>query len=318
MAHASPASAASVPSPQMDEEKRYAEKLQQLSRFITPLQNMIERIEQDTVGHNKNEELKKEVLKIKRLLDIISNPHSIGKEKIQVRMDLLLRCEQVLEKMDFKQRPVGTAVSDHQPTHVQQPVPQNISSNICQPLLDAITANIKKPHFQSTLARTFSPAAAALGIIPTNSTTSSQKSESLIQDDKLIKSESISEEISCKSVLEGEIARLDPKFKVEEDLLSHPASDSTQLVINLDSLDLPYVPAIVVRVPSSYPTSPPVFLPENSSNYSVGEDDSFFCRIDSLFRNNCQRLPCPHSLTSLLQTWEQSVRQACSASLLSV
>ena len=313
MSHASPTAA---PSPQSEEQKRYAEKLQQLSKFIDPLRKMIDRIERDDVGQNKNE-----VNKIKRLLDIISDPMSFGKG---VNLETLLKCEQVLEKMDFRLKPsVMHVASDqqHQQLHMQQhQIPASVpSSNICQPLMDAIYANIKKPHFQSTLARTFSPAAAALGIIQTNSTIPSFRSDIVSEsiESQLLRQQEDTDghETGSKSVLEGEIARLDPKFKVEEDVLSHPFSRSTQLIVNLDTLDLPHVPPLVVRIPESYPSQPPrlVYVSENSQH--VRDEDNFFGRVESLFRVNCQKLASSHSLTSLLQTWEQSVRQACSASL---
>lgn len=311
MSHASPAAA---PSPQSEEQKRYAEKLQQLSKFIDPLRKMIERIERDDVGQNKNE-----VNKIKRLLDIISDPMSFGKG---VNLETLLKCEQVLEKMDFRLKPSvmhAPADQQHQQSHMpQHPNPPPVSSsNICQPLMDAIYANIKKPHFQSTLARTFSPAAAALGIIQTNSTISSFRSDIISEaiESQLMRQQEAADrqEASSKNILEGEIARLDSKFKVEEDILSHPCSKSTQLIVNLDSLDLPHVPPLVVRIPENYPSQPPVYVPEHG--FHSGDEDNFFRRVESLFLVNCQKLAASHSLTSLLQTWEQSVRQACSASL---
>lgn len=306
MSHASPSAA---PSPQSEEQRRYAEKLQQLSKFIDPLRKMIERIERDDMGQNKNE-----VTKIKRLLDIISDPQSFGRG---VTLETLLKCEQVLEKMDFKLKPAMHAVSEP-PAHMQPMHQQSVtSSNVCQPLVDAILANIKKPHFQSTLSRTFSPAAAALGIIQTNSNISSFRSDIASEsvESRMVRrqEELDGQESSSKDILEGEIARLDPKFKVEEDVLSHPASKSTQLIVNLDSLDLPYVPPLVVRIPESYPSQPPVYLTEDG--HAVDCEDNFFSRIDWLFKCNCEKLAASHSLTSLLLTWEQSVRQACSASL---
>lgn len=306
--HSSPAGA---PSPQSEEQRRYAEKLQQLSKFIDPLRKMIERIERDDVGQNKNE-----VTKIKRLLDIISDPMSFGKG---VTLDTLLKCEQVLEKMDFRHKSSAHGSGDQQQHNVQHhQIPTAVSSsNICQPLMDAIYANIKKPHLQSTLARTFAPAAAALGIIQTNATIPTFRSD-IISDSiesQLVRQQEATDgqEIDSKNVLEGEIARLDSRFKVEEDVLSHPFSKSTQIIVNLDSLDLPNVPPLVVRIPECYPSQPPVYVSE--SHQYVRNEKSFFTRVDSLFKLNCQKLAPTHSLTSLLQTWEQSVRQACTASL---
>ena len=303
MAHASPAA---VPSPQSEEQRRYAEKLQQLSCYIDPLRKMIEQIERDEKAtQNKNE-----VAKIKRLLDIISDPHSFGRG---VTLETLLKCEQVLERMDFKPKSVPPELQQQPAMHAHTAAQP--SANVCQPLVDAIQANIKKPHLQSTLARTFSPAAAALGIVRSNACISSFRSDivSEAQETRVSREQEEAESQEWKDdsrrVLEGEIARLDPKFKVEEDVLSHPSSRSTQLLVSLDSLDLPYVPPLVVRIPSDYPSRSPTHVVDGSLTRE--RQDNLFTRIESLFQRNSQKLAPSHSLTCLLQTWEQSVRQAC-------
>ena len=342
-----------VASPQNEEHKMKLQKLAQLAKFIDPLKNMIEKIEISEDIHN-NQQNKKEVAKIKHLLEIISEPSSVGR----VTLDTLIKCENVLVKMDLKvPRPSlqdsmnGNQSLQQMLRHDPQPAPQTSvtsSTNICQPLLDVITANLKKPGFQATLSRTFSPAAAALGIIPTNSTismfrtslpelidhnSSSNSSMSPPTKKKRKNSHDSSEDSdsdqNSKCVLEGEIARLDPKFKVEEDPLSHPGSRSTQVLVYLDSPDLPYVPPITVRIPDSYPSQPPSLVMDNplvfsltstlfdvSSGSSVDSEadsgDNFFNRVQSQFDVNCRKLPAAHSFTSLLQTWELSVRQASS------
>jgi len=69
------------------EEQLYLEKVRQLSRFIEPLTRLIGRF-----GDDDSEKLSK----MKIMLDILSNPSK------RMPMDTLLKCEAVLEKMDFK------------------------------------------------------------------------------------------------------------------------------------------------------------------------------------------------------------------------
>ena len=69
------------------EEQLYLEKVRQLSRFIEPLTRLIGRF-----GDDDSEKLSK----MKIMLDILSNPTK------RMPMDTLLKCEAVLEKMDFK------------------------------------------------------------------------------------------------------------------------------------------------------------------------------------------------------------------------
>jgi len=328
--------AAGVPSPQNEEHKMKLQKLGQLAKFIEPLKSMIGKIEESEDIH-QNQQNKKEVAKIKHLLEIISEPSSVGR----VTLDTLIKCENVLVKMDLKipRQMDSQPKSDPQPVlqqlhQTQTSVPSCSSGNLCQPLIDVIQTNIKKPGFISTLSRTFSPAAAALGIIPTNSTISmfpaclspeSDSSSNSCSSPPAAKKRKYSYDSSdfsdleqtSKSILEGEIARLDPKFKVEEDPLSHPGSRSTQMLVYIDSPDLPYVPPITVRIPDSYPSQPPSLVLDNpfvfsmSTTFDEDDGDNFFSRVQSQFDLNLRKLPASHSLTSLLQTWELSVRQAC-------
>ena len=69
------------------EDHLYLDKVRQLSRFIEPLTKLISRF-----GEDDSEKLGK----MKIMLDILSNPNK------RMPMDTLLKCEAVLEKMDFK------------------------------------------------------------------------------------------------------------------------------------------------------------------------------------------------------------------------
>lgn len=73
--------------PVTNEDQLYLEKVRQLSRFIDPLTRLISRF-----GDEDSEKLSK----MKIMLDILSNPSK------RMPMDTLLKCEAVLEKMDFR------------------------------------------------------------------------------------------------------------------------------------------------------------------------------------------------------------------------
>lgn len=79
------------------EEQLYLEKVRQLSRFIEPLTRLIGRF-----GDDDSEKLSK----MKIMLDILSNPSK------RMPMDTLLKCEAVLEKMDFKRVTYNVNVFD--------------------------------------------------------------------------------------------------------------------------------------------------------------------------------------------------------------
>ena len=70
------------------EDQMYLEKIRQLSRFIEPLTRLIGRY-----GDDDSEKLN--LSKMKLMLDHLKNPNK------RMPMDTLLKCEAVLEKMDF-------------------------------------------------------------------------------------------------------------------------------------------------------------------------------------------------------------------------
>ncbi len=69
------------------EDQLYFDKVRQLSRFIEPLSRLINRY-----GDDDSEKLSK----MKIMLEVLKNPSK------RMPMDTLLKCEAVLEKMDFK------------------------------------------------------------------------------------------------------------------------------------------------------------------------------------------------------------------------
>ncbi|KAG5331321.1 MED15 polymerase, partial [Acromyrmex charruanus] len=117
---------------------------------------------------------------MKKLLEILSNPNK------RMPLDTLLKCEVVLAKLDFK-RGDGS---------VGPPVTTLKKHQIFSPLLGAVSADLQSPVINHTsLQRTFGP-----------------EIKNLPPPLKKQKIEESSSEIP--DVLQGEIARLDQRFKV--------------------------------------------------------------------------------------------------------
>jgi mediator of RNA polymerase II transcription subunit 15 len=138
-------------------------------------------------------------------------------------------------------------------------------------------------------------------------------------------------------VLQGEIARLDQRFKVcicvcvrvapypypsafppsqflnlsclfqvSLDPTQQPGSRSVQLLCWLDDRHLPCVPPVSLSVPEDYPHSPPrchMAPHEHSST-------QFLCAVQKALASRIRKLPSRFSVSQLLDTWEMSVRQA--------
>lgn len=110
-------------------------------------------------------------------------------------------------------------------------------------------------------------------------------------------------------VLQGEIARLDQKFKVSLDPSTMPTGKGViKLICQLDDKHLPCVPPISVVIPEGYPmTSPNCKLIEYEYNSTP-----FLMSVQSALSARVSKLPKLFSLTHLLDTWEMAVRMACS------
>lgn len=112
-------------------------------------------------------------------------------------------------------------------------------------------------------------------------------------------------------VLQGEIARLDQKFKVSLDPSSQNGTKLIKLVCCLDSQHLPCVPPVSVVIPDDYPfTAPSCKLIEQEYNATP-----FLISVQGALIARISKLPKLFSLSHLLDTWEMSVRQACSPAL---
>ncbi|KAL8180659.1 UNVERIFIED_CONTAM: mediator complex subunit Med15 [Gekko kuhli] len=270
-----PNSVMSPASSSQSEEQQYLEKLKQLSKYIEPLRRMINKID-------KNEDRKKDLSKMKSLLDILTDPSK------RCPLKTLQKCEIALEKLKN-----DMAV----PTPPPPAVPPTKQQYLCQPLLDAVLANIRSPVFNHSLYRTFMPAMTAIHGPPITAPISSPRKRKYEEDERQ----------TIPNVLQGEVARLNPKFLVNLDP-SHCSNNGTvHLICKLDDKNLPNVPPLQLSVPADYPDQSPLWI-DNRQQY---EANPFLQSVYRYMMSKLLQLPDKHSVTALLNTWAQSIRQAC-------
>ncbi|NXS21514.1 MED15 polymerase, partial [Mystacornis crossleyi] len=270
-----PNSVMSPASSGQSEEQQYLEKLKQLSKYIEPLRRMINKID-------KNEDRKKDLSKMKSLLDILTDPSK------RCPLKTLQKCEIALEKLKN-----DMAV----PTPPPPPVPPTKQQYLCQPLLDAVLANIRSPVFNHSLYRTFMPAMTAIHGQPITAPIASPRKRKYEEDERQ----------TIPNVLQGEVARLNPKFLVNLDP-SHCSNNGTvHLICKLDDKNLPNVPPLQLSVPADYPDQSPLWI-KNPRQYAA---NPFLQSVYQYMTSKLLQLPDKHSVTALLNTWAQSIRQAC-------
>uniref|UniRef100_A0A6P4F5D1 Mediator of RNA polymerase II transcription subunit 15 n=1 Tax=Drosophila rhopaloa TaxID=1041015 RepID=A0A6P4F5D1_DRORH len=251
------------------EEALYREKYKQLTKYIEPLKRMLAKISNDGTNVEK-------MTKMSKLLEILCNPTQ------RVPLDTLMKCEKALEKMDL------ISYSGQQ---------FGKSSN---PLLEVINTTLQSPVANHTLHRTFRPTLELLfgtdiaAPVPSKRPRVNEKSSPFEQD--------------VPHVLQGEIARLDSKFKVKLDTTSQINNKAIRLICCLDDKRLPSVPPVSVSVPEEYPwQAPDCSLTEQE--YSA---TPFLQTVQQALIARMSKLPKNYSLSHLLDTWEMAVRQACS------
>ncbi|XP_072936333.1 mediator of RNA polymerase II transcription subunit 15 [Epargyreus clarus] len=252
------------------EEAAYREKVRQLSKYIEPLRRMVHRM----VSEGENVE---KLTKMKNLLDILSNPNK------RMPLETLIKCEVVLEKLDFKR-------SEGFPPGKEQ---------IFNPLLEVVNICLQSPLANHTLKRTFGTALDALN---------GPEIKNLPLPAKVPKIDDSGLEIP--DVLQGEIARLDSRFKVSLETMQLPGGSDgcISLVAQLDDVRLPCVPGVHVAVPRDYPRGAPS---RRRPKLKHDAPDSFLARVERAMDARCARLPKSCSVGQLLDAWEMSVRQAC-------
>ncbi|XP_077317688.1 mediator of RNA polymerase II transcription subunit 15 isoform X4 [Lithobates pipiens] len=270
-----PNSVMSPASNNQSEEQQYLEKLKQLSKYIEPLRRMINKID-------KNEDRKKDLSKMKSLLDILTDPSK------RCPLKTLQKCEIALEKLKN-----DMAV----PTPPPPTVPSTKQQYLYQPLLDAVLANIRSPVFNHSLYRTFAPAMTAIHGQPITAQMIAPRKRKFEDDEKQ----------SIPNVLQGEVAKLHSRFLINLDP-SHCSNNGTvHLICKLDDKNLPSVPPLQLSVPADYPEQSPLWM-NNPRQY---EANPFLQSVYHCMTSKLLQLPDKHSLTALLTTWAQSIRQAC-------
>ncbi|XP_004481031.2 mediator of RNA polymerase II transcription subunit 15 isoform X2 [Dasypus novemcinctus] len=257
------------------EEQQYLDKLKQLSKYIEPLRRMINKID-------KNEDRKKDLSKMKSLLDILTDPSK------RCPLKTLQKCEIALEKLKN-----DMAV----PTPPPPPVPPTKQQYLCQPLLEAVLANIRSPVFNHSLYRTFVPAMTAIHGPPITAPAVCSRKRRLDEDERQ----------SIPNVLQGEVARLDPKFLVNLDPSHCSNSGTVHLICKLDDKELPSVPPLELSVPADYPAQSPLWI-DRQWQYDA---NPFLRSVHQCMTSRLLQLPDKHSVTALLNTWAQSIHQAC-------
>ncbi|KAM3959124.1 LOW QUALITY PROTEIN: mediator complex subunit 15 [Aphomia sociella] len=259
------------------EEAAYKDKVRQLSKYIEPLRRMVHRM----VSEGENVE---KLTKMKNLLDILSNPNK------RMPLETLIKCEVVLEKLDFR-RGEGVGVG----------VPTTGKEQIFNPLLEVVNNCLQSPLSNHTLKRTFGSTLDALNGPEIKNLPPPQVIPKLEEEPPM----------EIPDVLQGEIARLDSRFKVslETMQLAGGGGGGTWLVAALDDARLPCVPALHVCVPPRYPAAPPARRRRARAPYQ--RDHAFLERVDRAMDARCASLPKNCSVGQLLDAWEMSVRQAC-------
>lgn len=111
-------------------------------------------------------------------------------------------------------------------------------------------------------------------------------------------------------VLQGEIARLDQRFKVSLDPNQQAGSKTIQLLCWLDDKHLPCVPPVSLIIPEDYPkNSPQCHMAPHEYNAT-----QFLSTVQNALLARIKKLPKHFSVSQLLDTWEMSVRQASAPS----
>lgn len=115
--------------------------------------------------------------------------------------------------------------------------------------------------------------------------------------------------IELPHILQGEIARLDRKFRVTFDHSIQTGSNIFKLICYLNDPYLPCVPPMYIDIPEDYPlsSSPSCNLLEHEMNAT-----QFLESIQKIFAARMLKMPSLYSLSHILDTWEMSIRQACS------
>lgn len=251
------------------DDQIYREKYNQLTKYKEPLKKVISR-----VGPENNSE---KLTKLKKLLEILSNPEA------RIPLETLVKCEIVLVNQFGALKDSGPA-------------------SINNPLYDAISNNLQNPLANHTIQRTFKPSLEAWFGPDIKNLPPAKKRR--VSEEQVVPNV-----MEIPHVLQGEIARLDSKFKITLDQTAHTTgTKSFKLICCLDDKFLPCVPPIHITIPEAYPmTSPQCNIIEHDTPFMVSVEKALKARIS--------KLPERFSMTHVLETWTLAIRQACNSSM---
>jgi len=299
------------------EEQAYLDKLQELKPYVEPLSRMIAKMNREM---RDKEHSSRDLYKLKHLHDILTN------QSKRVPLQALENSGNVLKKLiTLKPQSVPTPPAPPTPSlsgnasssvvttsgimtsttttaaavHLGMTVAPTLPQAICKPLYDAVTRHAKSPMLSHTLQRTFSPLLQAMEgppILP------------LPPPAKRIRLADINEKkCTVPHVLQGELARLCSRFQVKRGSNTGVTQSNTLLQCSINDLNLPAVPPIEISVPQNYPFSSPEC---KTANYNA---NPFLQKVQRQLSSRLQRMPERYSVTSVLDAWESSIRQACIA-----
>nr|XP_018911333.1 PREDICTED: mediator of RNA polymerase II transcription subunit 15-like isoform X2 [Bemisia tabaci]XP_018911334.1 PREDICTED: mediator of RNA polymerase II transcription subunit 15-like isoform X2 [Bemisia tabaci]XP_018911335.1 PREDICTED: mediator of RNA polymerase II transcription subunit 15-like isoform X2 [Bemisia tabaci] len=214
--------------------------------------------------------------KMKVLLELLSN------QSKRVTLETLLKCEIALEKLDLKRGDGSTGPSVTRELH---------------PLIECISNHCQTSYINHSLQRSFAISYEAFY---------GENMKGLPSSLKRKKEEDPSNEVP--DVIQGEIARLDGRFKVSllktQDVKFDPRG--LHLLCSLDDQKLANIPPIQISVPDGYPQSAPVC---HISPQMYGTTP-FLRSVLEAMQSRIHLLPCTYSISELLNMWEMSVREA--------
>nr|CAB3263727.1 mediator of RNA polymerase II transcription subunit 15 [Phallusia mammillata] len=300
----SPTSSNQPQSQQQEDEKEYMEKLKHLQKYIEPLSRMINKFNEDQGNYSQ------EMSKMKVLRDNLMNP------RMRLQLCTLDKCEKVLQNWLGAKTP-------------KQP-PRNPDQHMCQPFLNVIATATKSPLLNHTLKRTFGPAMRTICGDYTVPDYVPNKKQCLQKAVEKMKAER--EKQRVPDLVQGEIARLESKYKVKLDKTHTTDDGSIRILCELDDPKLPAVPPLRLEVPASYPDdcaewiSEPVYSnrPPENNHEDVSTDmrsdavdvhqqsESLQSQLEPIVNARLKRLGDSSStISSMITAWETSVREAC-------
>lgn len=213
-------------------------------------------------------------------------------------MPILEKCERVLQQI------AGPPGQD--PTPGTDP-----NQHMCQALLDVVSGNIKKPNINHTLNRTFKPVMDKLRPEPC-AAPRREKSYAPIPPCPARNPKEI------PSILQGEVAALNKKFRAQLNNSYLNASGDIHIIVQINDPALPPVRPLKVTIPVGYPKIPPIIEGENEqmtqfldSGANIDDSTDFLTTQQLLFEERLDQLgPDLVTLTQVLSAWELSIRQA--------